>query len=436
MGHAARKFTDQFPPRGMILAHKYRVEEQIAEGGMGVVMRATHLELDAPVAIKLIRSDLAHKEIFVERMLAEARAVARLKNEHDVRVLDVARLPSGVPYLVMEYLEGEDLYDVLRQRGRLDAATAIDYVLQACEALAEAHAAGIVHRDLKPENLYLTAMPDGMQIIKVLDFGVSKRLDDDGRDSHSTNPSTAVGSPHYMAPEQMRAAPDVDERADIWSLGAILFELLTGHPPFDAETISGICVQVLEDDPPKLRDVLPGASGHLEAVIDVCLDKDPGRRFADVVSLANALALVGGAPEDRAARVRRWAAAGARQTPVSAVRRIVRRSSGPGPAPRARAIGPSVAAERRASRPDARRRSGRRRSLAVGLVTIGLLAAAPLLEPYLSAPALLCTPAPEPTAQRLDGLWIARSQVRLTDVGVDATPPAGAGEASNVRLIR
>src|SRR5688500_4451427 len=223
------------PPIGVgdRIADKYVVESIIGEGGMGLVVAARHVELDQRVAIKLLLPAIAELGTAAERFRREARSAARIRSDHVCRVLDVGSLPSGVPYLVMEHLEGCDLATELERRTRLPVAEAIEWVLQACEGLAEAHSVGIVHRDLKPANLFLARRSDGSKRIKLLDFGVSKALDDSGAGQHKlTQTSTLVGSPLYMSPEQLSSSRDVDVRTDIWALGAVLHELLSGKPPF------------------------------------------------------------------------------------------------------------------------------------------------------------------------------------------------------------
>src|SRR3954454_15395761 len=268
---------------GFIVGNKYRIDGCLGEGGMGVVLSATHLELDAPVAIKVVREEFAGTDDIVERVLFEARAVAKMRSSHVVRVLDVARLDSGCPYIVMEQLQGVDLGLALWDHGPFPVAQAIDYVLQACDGLAEAHGLGIVHRDLKPGNLFLATTPEGV-VLKVLDFGISKEVSSPLRSTTRksrtslTSAGNPVGSPYYMAPEQMRASPDVDARADIWSLGAILFELLTGQCPFEGDTITEVCGKVLVEAPPSLSAFSTCTATELDTVIARCLQKDPNLR--------------------------------------------------------------------------------------------------------------------------------------------------------------
>ncbi|MEP7053595.1 MAG: serine/threonine-protein kinase, partial [Pseudomonadota bacterium] len=276
---------------GAIIGGKYRIDGFLGAGGMGVVLSATHLELGAPVAIKIVRDDLAQHEEVVSRLLFEARAAARMRSSHIVRVLDVARLDSGAPYIVMEQLEGLDLAAVLAEAGTLTATDAVNYLLQACEGLNEAHALGVVHRDLKPENLFLANTPEGV-VLKILDFGISKDLGtsiSSGARSTLTKKGAAIGSPFYMSPEQMAASPTLDARADVWSLGAILFELLTGHCPFEADSTALVCSKVLVDQAPSLRDFDSNAPAGLDAIIQRCLQKEPEERFQSASELASAL---------------------------------------------------------------------------------------------------------------------------------------------------
>ncbi|MEO6420861.1 MAG: serine/threonine-protein kinase [Polyangiaceae bacterium] len=280
---------------GEILAGKYRVERVLGMGGMGVVVAATHIQLDQLVALKFLLPAALLKPSAVGRFEREARAAVRLRSEHVARVIDVGKLDDGAPYIVMEYLEGLDLGDVVEKNGQLSVAEAVDYLLQACEAVAEAHSLGIIHRDLKPQNLFLTSRVDGKPLVKVLDFGISKV--NQGADELSLTKTTdVVGSPNYMSPEQLRAARLADARSDIWALGAILYELLSGRVPFEAETLTQLCAMVISDPPRPLKDLRADIPLDLVAVIERCLDKDPTRRFQNVAELADALESFSDAP--------------------------------------------------------------------------------------------------------------------------------------------
>jgi serine/threonine-protein kinase len=225
-------------------------------------------------------------------LILEARAAAKIRSEHVARVLDVGTLPSGAPYIVMEYLEGRDLATMLEQSGPLPVIQAVDFLLEACEALAEAHRADIVHRDLKPENLFVARRADGSELVKVVDFGISKNLGKETQGRALTNPSTAVGSPQYMAPEQMQAR-GVDVRADIWALGVILYELLSGRQAFEGETLPEVCAKVLGQEPPNLRSVRGDVPESLERIVTRCLSKVPDGRYANVGQFAQELAPFG-----------------------------------------------------------------------------------------------------------------------------------------------
>ncbi|HTB73016.1 MAG TPA: protein kinase [Polyangiaceae bacterium] len=276
---------------GDVVGGKYRIERLLGVGGMGVVVAARHEQLDQLVAIKFIRDDALDNDEAVERFLREARSAARLKSEHVARVLDVGRLESGAPYMVMEFLEGHDLAHTLTHDGPLAADLAAALMVQVCEAVAEAHAAGIVHRDLKPENLFLTRTVGGSPKMKVLDFGVSKsaRLTDDPR-AKLTRTRTMLGSPLYMAPEQMRSSRDVDARGDVWALGVVLFELLTARSPFDAETMPDLCIKIISEPPLSLAELRPAVPPGLVEIVERCLEKDRNKRYDNAAELALALA--------------------------------------------------------------------------------------------------------------------------------------------------
>ncbi|MEY4515299.1 MAG: hypothetical protein RLZZ450_7421 [Pseudomonadota bacterium] len=276
---------------GEIIADKYQVESVIGEGGMGLVVSAWHLGLRQRVAIKLLLAGAGPiEDSALERFQREARAAARIRSEHVCRVLDVGMMPGGIPYLVLEYLEGCDLADELSRRSRLPAAEAIGYVLEACEALAEAHAAGIIHRDLKPANLFLARRPNGSRCLKLLDFGVSKSLSESSVESFSlTKTSSIIGSPIYMSPEQLNSAKDVDVRTDIWALGALTYELIAGRPPFYGETIPQLVSQVLHAEPTPLSELGITVPGGLEAVLQRALSKPRALRYGSVGEFAQAI---------------------------------------------------------------------------------------------------------------------------------------------------
>jgi serine/threonine-protein kinase len=278
------------PPvqRGDIIDGKYLVGECIAWGGMGIVSAATHIHLRKEVALKCIRPEFMKNREVVSRFLNEARAAASLRSEHVARVFDFGMTKRGVPYLVMERLKGSSLSAVLRQWGPLPVCEVVDYVLQACESLAEAHALGIVHRDIKPENLFLVQGMGNQPILKVLDFGISKQVAADV-DRTLTNPSSSMGSPWYMSPEQMRNARDVDVRTDIWSIGVVLYELLTDTTPFCGRNLTEVCASVMCDAPPSTCALRTGIPFELDAIVRRCLAKDRNERFADVTEVARAL---------------------------------------------------------------------------------------------------------------------------------------------------
>ena len=274
---------------GDVLAGKYRIEGVLGAGGMGVVVSARHLELDEVVAVKFLHGSTVGDGEATARFLREARAAVKIRSEHVARVIDVGRFENGAPYMVMEYLHGDDLAAVLR-KGALAPEDAIDYVLQACDAMVEAHSLGIIHRDLKPANLFLTQRSDGTAQVKVLDFGISKLDPKHAPDAAITKTSAVIGSPFYMSPEQLRSAKDVDERTDIWSLGVILFELLTRQPPFQGDSLPELLAAIMMNEPPPLKQLQPSVPEALETVVLRCLHKDRNARFANVGELVAALA--------------------------------------------------------------------------------------------------------------------------------------------------
>ncbi len=280
---------------GDVIDGKYRLENILGSGGMGLVRAATHLQLGARVAIKLLRPssslDPAERDLTTARFIREAQLAVRIKSEHVARILDMGTLPGGEPYIAMELLEGVDLNRLVRDRGALPPGEAVAYVLQACEAIAEAHALGIVHRDLKPANLFLARRADGSVRVKVLDFGISKLVLGAFRDGDSTltAKTDVLGSPQYMAPEQIRNPVDVDARSDIWSLGAVLYRLLTARGAFEGESAAAVLLEVISAEPVPVRELAPDVPPELAALVLRCLEKDRADRPADVDELARGL---------------------------------------------------------------------------------------------------------------------------------------------------
>jgi hypothetical protein len=272
---------------GDVLAGRYRVKRVLGKGGMGLVVAATDTELHRNVAIKLLLPALVADEEALARFRREARAAVVLTSEHAVRVHDVGELPSGVPFMVMELLAGKDLDDIVRERERLPHAEAVEYVLQAIEAIAEAHGRGIIHRDIKPRNVFLTRKPSGAALVKVLDFGLAKSTVPG--EQGLTNTFAVMGSPEYMSPEQMRGTRDVDARTDIWALGVTLYELLTGACPFVAPSTPELFIKVFQEKPRPPHEVYADVPFGLSRVILRCLEKAPDARYATVAELAAAL---------------------------------------------------------------------------------------------------------------------------------------------------
>ncbi len=272
---------------GTVLANKYRVERILGRGGMGLVVEATNLNLGRRVALKFLHSEALENPVAVERFWREARAAARIDHPHVARVMDVESLETGGPCMVMEYLEGVDLEVWLRQKGRLSIEQAATFMLQVCDAIAEAHRVGIVHRDIKPANLFVTHTGAGLPFIKVLDFGISKVAND--AVGSVTKTTAFLGSPLYMSPEQMKSSKGVDERSDIWSLGAVLFELLTGEVPFRADTIPELTLKIALSPTPLLTALRADASVLLEGVVHRCLEKEREARYGSVSELMRAL---------------------------------------------------------------------------------------------------------------------------------------------------
>ncbi len=312
---------------GQILAGKFEVERVLGAGGMGIVVAARHTQLDQRVALKFLLPVACEVPGAVNRFLREGKAAARITSEHVARVMDTGVLDGGAPYLVMEYLEGSDLGAVVQRRGRVSVDEAIEYVLQACEAIVEAHDLGIVHRDLKPANLFLSKRADGSPLVKVLDFGISKV--DSGSRSQLTSASVLMGSPRYMSPEQMLSAKDVDARTDVWALGVILYELVTGEPVWHADTMQGLCALIASTPAPSLRALRPDAPAILDDVVARCLMKSRDERLASVADLALALEPI---------------APAASRTSIDRILRVARRTRDVSTAPKMPKVATAVAA--------------------------------------------------------------------------------------------
>jgi serine/threonine-protein kinase len=278
------------PAVGDEILGKYRILRKLGEGGMGVVYAALHIELQETVAIKMLSPSLAMRDDVVGRFMREARAAAKIKNEHAVRVLDVGKFEDGVPYMVMEFLDGEDLETTLMARGPLPLPEVIKYVAEAAIALSEAHRQGIVHRDIKPANLFLAKRSNGSRIIKIVDFGISKVANDGLIEGGATRTDSVMGTPMYMSPEQLRASRDVDARADVWSLGIVFYRLLTGISPFDGDTVPLLFVSIFSSKHRSLRERRPDLPIELESILARCLEKDRDKRMSSVEEFVMALA--------------------------------------------------------------------------------------------------------------------------------------------------
>jgi len=280
------------PRPGDIVGGKYVLESLIGQGGMGAVFKAKHRGTGGVRAIKIMLADTSNPEA-LQRFKNEARAAAEIQNEHVVRVDDVDE-EMGYAFMVLEYLEGEDLAQLVEREGRLPPHVAVNYTIQALQGIVQAHAMGIVHRDLKPSNLYLARRKDGSTTVKVLDFGISKASNASSALAQSpsalTSTKAMLGSPLYMSPEQLRSSKSVDQRADIWAIGIILYELLTRNVPFMGDNLGELFAAILETDPPRIIPLAPEVPPDLEAIVHRCLQRNRDHRFQTAQELTQALA--------------------------------------------------------------------------------------------------------------------------------------------------
>ncbi len=369
--------------RGAPFAGKYVVERILGRGGMGTVFEAKHVRLGHRVAIKVLGSELRDYPELVMRFEREARAAGALSSRHVVRVFDIDMTEDATPFIVMELLVGEDLADVVERDGAQPVGRAVRWVLEACDAIAEAHRLGIIHRDIKPSNLFLS--DEG---VKVLDFGIAKRIA--SKEAAITQAVAPLGTPQYMSPEQVRCAKDVDTRTDIWSVGVTLFELLTGRTPFAQESSSACIASIAADPVPDPRSFRPDLPSELVDVLMRALEKDRTRRYGSITELAVALAPFAERDVD--------------EHPASAVCRIAaRKSEDAGDSGVRASVRAATTLTRAASRgPVARRRWAS--SLAVGtasLLGVFALLVTPKCVGSLDAPAATATPSTAPIASAL-----------------------------------
>lgn len=273
------------PTPGELIAGKYAVVRKLGEGGMGVVLEVRHTALGKRFALKLLKPEAISEEA-ITRFAREARAASSLTSAHVCRVVDVGEREDGIPFMVMEYLEGRDLQTLLEAQGRMDLGEVARYLLQACEAMEEAHKKGIIHRDLKPENLFLAREGD-REVVKVLDFGISKHEEEN---VSVTRTQSSIGTPLYMSPEQTRSTKHVDARTDVWSMGVILYELLTGDLPFKGESAGQVAMAVALDQIVPARSYRPELPLAIEELIAHALEKDPEDRLPSIRAFASLLA--------------------------------------------------------------------------------------------------------------------------------------------------
>jgi serine/threonine-protein kinase len=283
--------SSPYPSQGDVIDGKYQIDRMLGEGGMGAVAKAIHLLRRAPVALKFMSPNVMAIPQAVERFLNEGVAASQIDSDHVVHIFDVGKLPSGSPYLVMEYMEGHDIAEVLAREGKpgIETQRAIYFVVQALRGLQVAHDAGIIHRDMKPSNCFVINKEGEPDFVKLLDFGISKV--GQGKSASLTQTNSALGTPLYMSPEQAKSPRDVDLRSDLYSVGVILYELLTGVTPFTSESgeFTEILFKLFTTDPPPIRSLRPDLPPELAAVVHKALARDPNQRYSSAADFAMAL---------------------------------------------------------------------------------------------------------------------------------------------------
>jgi serine/threonine-protein kinase len=329
-GTVLEKVETEDPLLGQTLADKYRIEELINEGGMGAVYRATHVLMDKTVAIKVLHPALAADDKIVARFSREARAASRISHPHALSVTDFGESGNGIVFLVMEYLKGETLKEVIHNEGQMPLPRVVEIIRQVCGALEAAHAEGVVHRDLKSDNIMLVDVGGG-DWAKVLDFGIAKITEKVGQDPALTAPNLIIGTPQYMSPEQCSQAAEIDSRSDIYSLGVILYEMLVGHVPFTGESPTAIMMKHLQEPPPSVLEERKDLPASIGRVVTRAMAKRPEDRFQTVSELSEELTSAAAGEEPATAATN--AGAG---SPDRATNRIVV-PTGPNEAPRSTA---------------------------------------------------------------------------------------------------
>lgn len=274
---------------GELVDGKYRVRRKIGEGGMGAVFEAENLRISRRVAIKTLNASAAARPEMIERFEREAQAAGRIGNDHILEVLDLGSLPDGDRYIVMEFLEGDNLGDRIKSRGAIDARVLAGLIAQVCDGLQAAHDAGIIHRDLKPDNIFLVHEKAGIaDYVKIIDFGISK-FQQLSSDMSMTRTGTLMGTPYYMSPEQARGARGADHRTDIYALGVIMFEALVGEVPFAGETFNELMFNIVLAEPPSLQAKLPNLDPTFGQIVAQAMNREAALRFPSAKALGEAL---------------------------------------------------------------------------------------------------------------------------------------------------